>query len=71
MTTIALPRLAQLAWQLSPNANGVTVELHVRDQASLTEIEPDTRSEEFEVSPRVLEAMLEGFSKIKDQLSQI
>lgn len=57
------PRFEEVSWRVETKASGasfVRVDLNV-----------DSRTESFEMSLGVLEAMLEGFGKIKDQLSKI
>jgi len=71
---IALARLGEVKWRVETSSGEqptVAVDLEVREQPRAVGVEPETRRETFEMSKGVLEAMLDGFSRIREQLSQV
>mmetsp|Transcript_20719 Transcript_20719/g.26819 ORF Transcript_20719/g.26819 Transcript_20719/m.26819 type:complete len:84 (-) Transcript_20719:7-258(-) len=71
---ITLQQLVDVNMRVKTTSMGqpsVAVDLKVRDQPSRQGIQPETRLESFEMSPGVLEVMLEGFGRIRDQLTQV
>ena len=57
------PRLDEVSWRVETKPNGassISVDLRI-----------DSQTESFEMNLGVLEAMLDGFGKIKEQLSKI
>lgn len=66
---IGLNKLVDVTWRVENKK--VAVDLQVRDQPSQVGVEPSTHHETFEMSQGVLEAMLEGLGRIRDQLAQV
>mmetsp|Transcript_19463 Transcript_19463/g.59973 ORF Transcript_19463/g.59973 Transcript_19463/m.59973 type:complete len:81 (+) Transcript_19463:177-419(+) len=49
----------------------VVVDLQVQAPRTKVDEEPPVTTETFEIRPGVLDAMLEGFGKIRDQLEKV
>jgi len=68
----AAATLEDMSWQVKEGDQpAIVMNLAVRDARSSAGGEPALRNESFEISPSMLDSVLSGLGKIRDQLEKV